>query len=337
MAHRLFALLNIALVVGLAATCQPAVHGDPTWFVFAYCALRAVLVWQYASAWRHLPQARALTGRYAIGFSFAIVVWLTSLVLPWPWAAGVWALAIAVDFTVPFTDRSLAVKFPPDFTHVPERLGLFTIIVLGEAILAATSGLRYNDLSMLGGAVGLLGLVTAFATWWVYFEGAKGDQVTPPSEVRDVKRIQIWLYSHLPLAAGIVALGIGYKKAMLADPAAPIGSTGTLIAAAATLVMLSSHAVYRSVLNPVLANLYRSVNWPHNVVTVLGLPAIYLGPSLTPLALTGWLTGLIVAHVLLTMRELPEVEHLLAEQQRRAAEAAAGPRPAIASWRNLLR
>jgi low temperature requirement protein LtrA len=315
LAHRLFALLNIGLIVVMAVNVPAAVEGIPTGFVLCYAAVRGVLIWQYLSAGHHLPQARPLTTRYAIGFALAVAIWLASLALPWPAMALLWGAAILVDLVTPFTDRSLAVRFKPDFSHIPERFGLFTIIVLGEAILATVAGLQSVPIGRVGSTVGVLGLVTAFAVWWIYFEGVRGQHVQPPKAVRDVTRIQVWLYSHLPLAMGIVAFGIGYKKAMLAPMDQPIGQPGALIAGALCLVMLAIHGIYRAGLNSCLLRLYRRVNWPHNLATALIVPAVYAGPNLTPLQLTGWLTSLMVFHVLLTMRDLPDVEALLQAQQ----------------------
>ncbi|MCU0517874.1 MAG: low temperature requirement protein A [Oscillatoria sp. Prado101] len=50
---------------------------------------------------------------------------------------GLRVQGLLADFITPLTGGKLVAEIPPSFTHVPERLGLFTIIVLGEAVIAA--------------------------------------------------------------------------------------------------------------------------------------------------------------------------------------------------------
>jgi low temperature requirement protein LtrA len=59
--------------------------------------------------------------------------------------------------------------------HVTERYGLFTMIVLGEAVLAATIAVQTAaderhrmdvDLLVLAGS----GLLLVFSLWWLYFD-----------------------------------------------------------------------------------------------------------------------------------------------------------------------
>ena len=58
--------------------------------------------------------------------------------------------------------------------HIAERYGLFTIIVLGEAVAAATIAVRtgLDEGEHLGELLSLAaaGLVIVFALWWLYFD-----------------------------------------------------------------------------------------------------------------------------------------------------------------------
>ena len=58
--------------------------------------------------------------------------------------------------------------------HIDERYGLFTLIVLGEAIGAATLAVQ-TSITAQGSSAGVLavaggGLVLVFAVWWWYFQ-----------------------------------------------------------------------------------------------------------------------------------------------------------------------
>jgi len=58
--------------------------------------------------------------------------------------------------------------------HLPERFGLFTIIVIGEAVVGVVMGIGKHGLDLVSGMVGIMGLAVAYSLWWGYFEGAKG-------------------------------------------------------------------------------------------------------------------------------------------------------------------
>lgn len=91
--------------------------------------------------------------------------------------------------------------------HIAERFGLFTIIVLGEAVLAASltiqSALDAGEAS--AGLVSVLigGLLTVFAMWWLYF--------AKPAErfLRSNREGFRWGYGHLFIFASAAAVGSG--------------------------------------------------------------------------------------------------------------------------------
>ncbi len=58
--------------------------------------------------------------------------------------------------------------------------------------------------------VALLGMIVAFSLWWLYFDSIDGS----PLETMKAGRIKIflsWLYSHLFLAIGLAATGVGVE------------------------------------------------------------------------------------------------------------------------------
>ena len=101
--------------------------------------------------------------------------------------------------------------------HIVERYGLFTLIVLGESILAATIGVQQaiaaRGLSFEILAVAVGGLVIVFSVWWIYF--------TRPGEpdLSTDRKAFVWGYGHLPIFGGLAAFGAGVQVAIDAlDP-----------------------------------------------------------------------------------------------------------------------
>lgn len=67
-------------------------------------------------------------------------LWLVPIMVPVPWRFVLWALELIVDFATPFFVRKLTLQALPSISHIPERLGLLVIIVLGESMVAVVRG-----------------------------------------------------------------------------------------------------------------------------------------------------------------------------------------------------
>jgi low temperature requirement protein LtrA len=94
-------------------------------------------------------------------------------------------------------------------SHIPERFGLFTIIVLGESISAVVRGLAGQHWEAAAVAVSALGFGSGVCVWWIYFRHLE----------RAIGRVnmgsgQPYIYSHIPLVIGIVVMGVGVEHAI---------------------------------------------------------------------------------------------------------------------------
>jgi Bacterial low temperature requirement A protein (LtrA) len=87
------------------------------------------------------------------------------------------------------------VSFHP--RHIAERYGLFTIIVLGESVLAVALGPAGTDWRPSAVLTAEFGFVVAACVWWLYFEhvGSEGIELGPRPSF-------YWGYGHLAVYAG---------------------------------------------------------------------------------------------------------------------------------------
>ncbi|MCL6751006.1 low temperature requirement protein A, partial [Nostoc sp. CCCryo 231-06] len=138
--HRLLIAIQMLTAAAMAINIHHGLGESSPGFAISYALGRGVLVIEYVRAGRHIPIARPLTTRHAIGFAIAALLWLISASVAIPWRFGFWTLGIIVDFATPLTVRKFQVGLLPHASHLPERFGLFTIIVLGEAIIAVVNG-----------------------------------------------------------------------------------------------------------------------------------------------------------------------------------------------------
>ena len=208
---RLITLWQMAIAATMAANIHHGLDSSSVGFALSYIAFRGVLICQYLHAGYHVPQARQLTNWYAWGFAGSIVFWLASIFVPLPWRFLFWGIGLIVDFATPLTAGKRVVNVPPDMAHTTERIGLFTIIVLGESIVSVVGGVADREWTPVSVAIALLGLSIAFSFWWMYFD------TVDASPLQAMKRGQMktaltWLYSHLPLAIGLTATGVGVEK-----------------------------------------------------------------------------------------------------------------------------
>jgi len=199
----------------LAASIHGLYKGETTSFVLAYVAMKLLLVELYARAWRDATNVRLFAGVYAVGNAAGAAIWLSSLLVPVPGRYGIWALALLVELATPmlavrasFRDAEYAPRvFHPE--HIPERYGLFTLIVLGESVLAVAAGTAGTGWYPAAVATGVFGFVIAACIWWLYFDyvGSSGLQISPRASF-------YWGYGHLPIYAGIAASGVGILLAI---------------------------------------------------------------------------------------------------------------------------
>ncbi|WP_250032769.1 low temperature requirement protein A [Paractinoplanes maris] len=294
-----FRLLTLAAMAGVAAMAAAVDKIDGSagrWFALGYVVIRLALIAGYVRAWRHVPQARSTARLYLIGHSLGAAIWLVSLAVPTPARYWLWGVGVLVDVVWPTAAARLKDAVPLHLEHLPERFGLFVILVLGESVAAVVTGV--HDGGWKGPVVITAGLAftVAAALWWVYFDlsggaakrrlAAEGDAVTKHG-VHD-----FYVYVHLPLAVSLAAVAVGLEHAVLhgADPHLSAGTRWVLGIAAAGY-LLSAGLMQ--------AHLGRSVRgsliWP-GAGMLLVLVVVLL--DLSPVATVGLLAAVLVAGVL---------------------------------------
>ena len=302
--HRVVTMAEMAAAASLAVHVPAALGASSAGFALSYAAVRFILVAEYLHAWRHIPAARPLTSRYTAGFGAAASLWALSALVPNPWRFWLWGIAIAVDLLTPLTAGQLHVRFPPHLTHLPERFGLFTIIVLGEAVVSVVVGLAAG-LTFGSGLAGLMGLLIAFALWWGYFEGARGAAVRTLSVSKDLWGYQQWLWSHLPLLMGITATAVGIKHIIhLPTGDALHFSEGWLFCLSVAASVLSLNAIFLASFTGRTRHLHRFLI-PNYAIAFLGLATGAVSGALPGIALLAIMATLCVAQIIFSLREIP--------------------------------
>ena len=212
--YRLLTFVQIAGVLIVAAGVPRAFEDlDFTIMVIGYVIMRIALVAQWLRAAREDPEHRAV----ALRFAWASRCSRSAGCSAWPSAGrrsatsrssssgcSSWRSRTGPSARAPMT--------PWHPGHIVERYGLFTIIVLGECILATMTATQvaFDAGGRLGPllAVAAGGLILVFALWWSYFK-----HEPDVSRRRSLGAMIAWGYGHYFVFAAVAALGAGLQVA----------------------------------------------------------------------------------------------------------------------------
>jgi low temperature requirement protein LtrA len=213
-------------------------------FAAGLAAFKALLVVAYVREHRR-PYARGLVRTYGILYALQAVLWASSLAVAGSPRLGLWLAALAVDFVTPFLVAPHTHGVPPHPEHLPERFGLFTIILLGESVAAAIHGLDHAAPPRVESIVVVVSAaLVAFLFWTGYFERARGVAERHVAHADAGRRLRLWAYGHIPLYLGVAGLAAG-TVALAGHPDAH-GVEAWLFAGAAALGMLGVTTVAAS-------------------------------------------------------------------------------------------
>lgn len=227
-------------VVSWSVTFHDAFHGGATAFVGAYLALRLLNVALYVFAGRTDPDARTLATRFTLGYALGLAFWVVSLALPAPTTYVLWAVGIAIEIVSTPAVYATLPEAPAQRSHMDERFGLFTIIVLGETIVGVAAGTTDTDWQAAATVTGVAGFAIAVGLWWLYFAYSDSEVVDRfvRSDWRGVARWVVYGYGHLPLFACLTAMGIGIETAIVA------AGEGHALAAPARAILFGGAALF---------------------------------------------------------------------------------------------
>ncbi|HJW36169.1 MAG TPA: low temperature requirement protein A [Actinomycetes bacterium] len=292
--YRLTTLVQIVGALILAAGVPEAMAGgDFAVITVGYVVMRLAMVAQWLRAAGSDPPHRRSALRYAVGIAVLQVGWVLLLFLPeGPRYAGFLVL-VAAELAVPiWAERAAPTTWHP--RHIAERYGLFTLIVLGECVLASSLAIQTaleEDAALADLATTAAGgLLTVFGMWWLYFAKESHEFLT------SLRVAIVWGYGHYLVFASAAAVGAGLAVNVdyLTDHAA-IGARGA--AAAFTIpVALFLLAVWALQVRPHHLGHWHTTLVPTTAVLVL---ASTLAPE--PILVTGLLVAAMIGATLVAL------------------------------------
>ena len=212
--YRLLAATQMIAIVVIAASVADDTSQSVTAFAVGYTIARLTIIALYWRVHKHVAESRTLVAGYLRGHGLAALFWVGSIFVETPSVFVVWTVALTIDLATPWVMRREQAKVPLDVSHLPERFGLFTILVLGESIAAVVSGLGHLEWAFAPTLTAALGIGIATAVWWMYFDNAEGSVVRRRDRGGKNWRPTAWIYTHFPLAAALTAIGVALETAV---------------------------------------------------------------------------------------------------------------------------
>jgi low temperature requirement protein LtrA len=278
--YRLLTLVQMAGVLVFAAGIHDA-FGSQNFLTgtIGYVIMRVAMLAQWARAARSDPEHRQTAYRFVLGIAVVQVAWLLRLLLPHGAGLAVFFLLVVAELAVPvWAERARMTAWHPH--HIAERYGLFTIIVLGECVLASNVALQVVvedtgwdlDLLLVGGG----GLCLLFALWWMYFLKEAGDGLARRRELGFV-----WGYGHYAIFGSLAALGAGLEVTV--DAVSHHVEASDQLVAMAVVVPVALYLATVWLLHAPLGEGYRASVVPMSLAIVATLAVAALVPLGLPL------------------------------------------------------
>lgn len=232
---RFFTFLLMIPVAGLAIFAHHMPHNFSLGYGLCYMLARVLIVVMWIRAAIHERRFRPVGTILIGGYGISIALFLSSLWIEAPARFVLWGVALVCDLITPMLTLKRQ-RGLPSFNHskLPERLGLFTMIVIGETLVGVIRGIaRHHHLSVRTVSEGILGVAISFALWWIYFDDIAE---RPPREKPKV--VFLWSYLHLVLVISIGAVGASLLNVLISKHHIPGDSTRLLLAIALAMSLL---------------------------------------------------------------------------------------------------
>ncbi len=212
-----------------------------------------------------------------------------------------WAL---LELAIPAWAERAGRPTPWHAEHIAERYGLFTIVVLGECVLATTTAVQASLAA--GGVSGALvavatgGLVLVFGLWWAYFKHPGGitDRVS-------LRAAFVWGYGQYVVFAAVAALGAGLQVAtdsilgdvQLGDQAVAFAVAVPVVIYLVAVGLLHAQPLDRRLAVPLVV--------ASTAILGAALAAAWVGVPAAILAMSALVAALVAVNVVSMQRERP--------------------------------
>ena len=168
--HRLSSLLIMFLMTSLSALLGEGLFDDSIGFIGFYILIRAVLGGMYFTSNQHFKETQSYTQIMGITILVGIAISAISIFFDSPIRQIIFLGSIALEMSATAYISTRGNLLSVHRSHLVERVGLLSIIILGESVISLVSGLSGLDWNQFGILAALTGFLMIGAIWWIYFD-----------------------------------------------------------------------------------------------------------------------------------------------------------------------
>lgn len=267
--ERVATIIQMFFALIMSVFLQEAFGAGAVGFIIGYVGTR--IVWQVLLVRSYILEPETAPESYNIVWStrVAIVVWLASLFVPQPFQTLMWVVALGIELLAPYT-RGITKPVENKIRtlnkfHLPERFGLFTILVMGESfiVVAVVNNIADGIITPINGLIATATFLMIAGLWWLYF--------THVERFAMGRRFRLfsYIYTHLPILIGIMLIAVGTKVGMLGKA---YGTDPFTLIAAGLIFTLIGFNVMKFATGQRAADLF----WPTAVFVGLIIVGVYI-------------------------------------------------------------
>ena len=213
---RVILLMAMLVVLAMALNTRDALTATSFNFAACYTLLQILLISLYVWACKDVEKTKQLCHYFMVGFCGGAVFWLLSLFVSPPTRFVLWGLGLTVEIATPLVAYLSVNRKPVHGSHMPYRLGQFTMIVIGETVAAVAVGVADTQWQLPTIFAAVNGFAIAICFWWLYFSHMDRTSIDRAlrSDTKELLKSFVYGYGHIAIFAGIAAVGVGIELAI---------------------------------------------------------------------------------------------------------------------------
>lgn len=207
--HRLVTLLIVLLTATMSAYLGGETGTGHSWFMCLYPMIRLLQATMYLNSGRKHDNTKSYTRSMGLLIIGTALISTSALLFDSEVKYYVFLLGILLDMTGTAYVTRKKLALPVHLPHLVERVGLLSLILLGESVISLAAGLRGIIWNPYNAAAAFTGFVMTCAIWWIYF-----DSFNVLERAKRIKNGFELLYSHAVFCLGLVILATLIRHAI---------------------------------------------------------------------------------------------------------------------------
>lgn len=206
--YNLNTFLSMISIFGLVILMGGAFDEYLAPFAILYAFSKALLVIFYLEGLLKNPLRLLHILPLLLSYIVSMIFWAASPFVEYPLV--LWTLAFIIDVTSPLYGKPLLSKIQVHAQHLPERLGLLAVVMLGEMVISLVISAHGLELTPEVIATLVLGMMTTAMLFLSYFRFVEQSIVDSENS-----QSLLYLYSHVPFYLSLILFAASFKGALV--------------------------------------------------------------------------------------------------------------------------